>query len=53
MKLWGARKELESLGATARQRVAANFSSDHWMERLESAYTDALGNNARGASIIK
>ena len=53
MQLWGARKELESLGVAARQRVVANFSSDHWMERLQSAYTDALGNSGRGANLNK
>jgi glycosyltransferase involved in cell wall biosynthesis len=51
MQLWGAREKLESLGVAARQRVVTDFSTDHWMERVESAYTDALGNNGREASL--
>jgi glycosyltransferase involved in cell wall biosynthesis len=51
MQLWGAREKLESLGVAARQRVVTDYSTDHWMERVESAYTDALGNNGREASL--
>jgi glycosyltransferase involved in cell wall biosynthesis len=48
-----AREEIEVMGAAGSRHVAANFSSDQWVEKMVQIYKKAIQSNVQESSLVK